>query len=81
MTTIKLERFVIQASTLQQGWWVCTDKLHNILCSFEEHKFNETHQFSLGSDTFKTEAEALAYATYLREMGDWLRENHYDKIF
>lgn len=75
-------RFLLQHSQAHPDGWVCTDKAHNIVCRFEEHKFNETQQFTLlDSDTFNSKAEALAYATYLREMGDWLKENHYEKIF
>ena len=75
-------RFILQRSTRQQGWWVCTDKAHNIVCRFEEHNFNDTQQFTLlDGDTFNSKAEALAHATYLKEMGDWLREHHHDKIF
>lgn len=77
-----MERFIIQVSTRQEGWWVCTDKENNIVCRFEEHKFNETQEFTmLDGDKYSTIAEALAQARYIREMSDWLRENHYDKVF
>ena len=76
------DRFIIQPSTRQQGWWVCSDQKHNIVCRFEAHKFNDTQEFTLlDGDSFETRDEALAHATYLREMADWLREYHYDKIF
>lgn len=77
-----MERFIIQPSTLQQGWWVCTDTENNIVCRFEGHKFNDTQEFTLlDGDTFGKKEEAIKYATFVREMGDWLRDNHYDKIF
>ena len=77
-----MARFIIQPSSRQQDWWVCTDKKYNIVCRFENHKFNETQQFTLlDGDEFETTEEALAYAGYLREMADWLRDNHYDKVF
>ena len=81
ITSDNMERFIIQPSTRQPGWWVCTDKAHNIVCRFQEHKFNETQDFTLlDGDTFETTEEALAHATYLREMADWLKENHYEKV-
>lgn len=77
-----MARFILQPSDLQQGWWVCVDTEHNIVCRFAAHKFNDTQKITmLDGDTFATSKEALAYSTYLREMGDWLRENHYDKVF
>ena len=75
-------RFIIQKSEQKEGWWVCTDKAHNIVCLFQDHRYNETQNFTLiDGDTFQTKEEALAVATYLREMGDWLFKHHYDKIF
>ena len=77
-----MERFIIQPSTLQQDWWVCTDTKNNIVCRFESHKFNDTQEFTLlDGNTFGTKEEAIKYATFVREMGDWLRDNHYNKIF
>ena len=77
-----MERFILQKSKSIKDGWVCTDKLHNIVCVFENHKFNDTQKFTLlDGDKFDTKEEALAVATYLREMADWLRENHYNKVF
>jgi hypothetical protein len=74
-------RFNLQRSNRQQGWWVCTDKVHNIVCRFVEHKFNDTQDFTLlNGETFETVDEALAQVTYLREMTDWLVENHHNKL-
>lgn len=76
------DRFIIQQSTRQANWWVCTDTAHGIVCRFEAHRFNDTQEITLlDGDTFPTREEALACATYLREMADWLRKNHYNKIF
>lgn len=77
-----MERFILQKSATQENWWVCTDTEYNIVCRFENHRFNDTQEFTLlDGDTFGTKEEALAYATYLREMADWLRDNHYDIVF
>lgn len=75
-------RYLLQKSQRQEGWLVCTDTAHNIVCRFQEHRFNDTQEFTLlDGDKFKTSGEALAYATYMREMGDWLAKNHYNEIF
>ena len=77
-----MSRFILQESQNKADHWVCTDKLHNIVCVFENHKYNDTQKFTLlDGDTFKSDTEALKVATYLREMADWLRDNHYDKVF
>ena len=76
------DRFILQRSTRQQDWWVCTDKEHNIVCRFQAHRYNDTQEFTLlDGDKFPNEAEALKVATYIREMVDWLRDNHYNKVF
>lgn len=71
------ERFILQPSQ-EQGFWVATDTVNGIVIKFREHQFNETQQTTLlNGETFKTAEEALAVATYMREIADWLRENHY----
>lgn len=73
-----MERFVLQQST-QQGWWVCTDTVNNIVCKFKEHDFNNTSKFTFLDDV--EHPDALAIARIMREFGDWLGKNHSDKIF
>lgn len=76
-----MARFILQQST-EPTWWVYTDTAHNIVCRFKEHEFNNTQDFTLlDGDTFSTREEALSFATYTREMADWLLDNHKDKIF
>jgi len=75
------ERFVLQESTTPE-WYVVTDTANNIVVRFQNHRFNDTQQVTLlDGDTFKTEKEAIRYATYIRELADWLRDNHYNKVF
>lgn len=73
-----MERFILQQST-QQGWLVCTDKENLIVCQFQEHRFNDTQKFTFLED--EPHPDALAIARVVREMADWLRENHYNKVF
>ena len=76
-----MDRFILQRSATP-GWWVATDKENNIVVQFEHGKYNDTQKVTLlNGDTFKSEAEAMKVATYLRELADWLREEHYEKLF
>jgi len=72
-----MSRFIIQTSD-KPNHWVCTDTENGIVCVFENHKFNDTQKFTVLED-IKPDAAIIAKA--VREMADWLRENHYDKVF
>lgn len=72
-------RFIIQPSTRQRDWWVCTDKANGLVCRFETHKFNDTQKFTFLEDM--EQSDALTIARIVREMADWLRSNHYEKVF
>lgn len=73
-----MERFIIQHSQAQPDGWVCTDKENGIVCRFTAHQFNETQQFTMLDDVECPDAQTLA--RMVREMADWLRFNHYDKV-
>lgn len=69
-------RYILQQSSTPNKW-VCTDKENGLVCIFEDKSFNETQKFTLLNDV-KPDAVALAKAA--KDMGDWLRENHYEKV-
>lgn len=73
-----MERYIIQPSE-QEGYFVCTDQINKIVCKFEEHSFNDNQSFRLLEDFDSVNYKKLAELS--REMGDWLRLNHYEKIF
>jgi len=79
-----MERFVLQKSEKKPDTWVVTDMKWGLTGTFTEHRFNETQKFTLlydvkvGTDANELVSE-LAHA--MTEIGDWLKENHYDKIF
>ena len=73
-----MERYLLQQSD-KPGHWVCTDQENLIVCVFKEHQFNETQEMTT-LENFDPN-NFMKLATYMREMGDWLFENHYDKIF
>jgi DNA-binding XRE family transcriptional regulator len=76
---MKNNKFVLQQAQTQNNGWVCADVENGIVCSFDDGKFNETQKITILNDIAKPDAQKIA--GIVREMGDWLRENHYDKIF
>jgi len=73
-----MERFILQKST-NAGYFVCTDTKNKITCIFKKHDYNNDQKFTLLED-FDPE-NFMQIAKYTREMAEWLRENHYEKIF
>ncbi|MFT3753696.1 MAG: hypothetical protein QM800_12760 [Paludibacter sp.] len=74
-----MERFILQPSELQPGKWVCTDTVNLLVCTFGNKNYNDDQEFTVLKDFDPINANELA--RFAREMGDWLRSNHYDKIF
>ena len=72
-----MERFILQKSE-DPGYWVCTDQQNGIVCKFEQGNFNGNQKITQLEDS---SADAMAIARSLREMADWLNDNHSDKIF
>lgn len=73
-----MERYLLQESTSRENWLVCTDTANGIVCLFERHAFNETQEFTFLEDS---KIDALEIARLMREMADWLHDNHYNEIF
>lgn len=73
-----MARYILQKSTNRKNWLVCTDTVNGIVCMFERNAFNETQEFTFLEDH---EADALELARLMREMADWLFDNHYTEIF
>ncbi|MBR4593469.1 MAG: hypothetical protein IKO33_02675 [Bacteroidaceae bacterium] len=74
-----MERFILQKGSGVHNW-LCTDKENGIVCEFQEHQFNDTQRVVPLEDNILNN-NPLALAKAMREMADWLRENHYDKVF
>jgi hypothetical protein len=75
------ERFLLQKSELKENYFVCTDTENLIMCIYEKHNFNDNQEFQVLKDFKFTDTTANDLARIVREMSDWLRENHYDTIF
>ncbi|MDR1561110.1 MAG: helix-turn-helix transcriptional regulator [Holosporaceae bacterium] len=69
-----MERFKIEPDN--SGAWICTDTKNQIFCHFENGKFNETQK-----TRFTQQEDFQVLARYCREMSDWLKANHYEKVF
>ena len=73
------ERFRIEKSQLKDGWWVLTDTVNLVVITFEEGKFNETQRITQleGGDNYTSMNDVMAQIRVIREMSDWLAQNHY----
>ena len=69
-------RFLLQGSADRKGW-VVTDLDYGVVVTFRNHRFDTTKKITFLDDK---PADHLVVARILREMGDWLGENHKDKI-
>ena len=75
-----MNRYRLEPSQLNEGWWVCTDTENLLVCTFQEGKFNDTQKFTNleGEDEkFQSMDEVMAHLRVMREMSDWLAVNHY----
>ena len=74
------ERFVLQPSKEMQDGWVATDTENGIVLRFENRKLEQTMRCTpLLTDG--REPTAIELATTIRELLDWLKEKHKDKVF
>lgn len=71
-----MERFSILK--LSNGKWLCADSVTGITVSWENHRYNDTQEATINNDTHFSVQEL---ATAMRELSDYLRANHYDKVF
>lgn len=71
-----MERFKLEPVNDLPGHYIVEDTKSGIFCMFEKGKFNETQEF-----TNLPKKDIMQVPTYMQELGDWLRNNHYDKIF
>jgi hypothetical protein len=73
-----MNKYKLEQSKEKQGWWVLTDTINLIVIKFQEGKFNDTQKVTLlNGDDFSSMEDAMKQVKALREMADWLAENHY----
>jgi transcriptional regulator with XRE-family HTH domain len=71
-------QYSLVPSDSKPNHWVCTDLTNGIVCVFESRKFNDTQTVTRLEDVNIT---ALQLAAASRDMADWLRANHPEKMF
>jgi len=72
------ERFKIENQKDSEHWLV-TDKDNLIVIFFENHRFNDTQRIVPIYEITQEQIKILP--RILREMSEWLAQNHYDKVF
>ena len=71
-------RFLLQRSQETKHGWVCTDLDHKVVVIWKEHRFNDTKKITFLEDA---PTDYLERARVMREIGDWLSENHNEILF
>ena len=74
-----MAKYIIQKSEQKPNHWVCSDTENGIVCIFENAKFDDTQEVTLLNDVKGLDTYAIP--RLMREMNDWLINNHHDKIF
>jgi len=72
-------KYILQKSKNDPMKWVLTDTEAQIVCTFVEGEFNDTHKFTPLNDLKDYDIEALP--AIVNDMAAWLRDNHYEIIF
>lgn len=78
-----MERFRLDKSTEHPGWWVLTDTENLIVLKFKEHNFNEEQKVTVLEESRFSGQPGMAnqIARIMREMGEYMRSNHYGLLF
>lgn len=74
-----MPKYLLQKSDKRPLCWVLTDTENQIVCRFTEGQFNETQQITLLEDP--APRMVMEMPRIMREMADWLAQNHYELLF
>lgn len=72
-----MKRFIIQESE-KQNHFVVTDQTNGICIIFEKGNFNGTQEITDLNNT--DPVDFMKQAKQMREVGEWLYQNHTDKV-
>lgn len=75
-----MERYILQKSTEHNNWFVATDTLAGVVVKFEKGKFNETQKATMLEDLNFHGGTPTRLATAMKELTEWLIENHSDVL-
>lgn len=74
-----MPKYLLQKSDKRPLGWVLTDTENQIVCRFVEGQFNDTQQITLLEDP--DPRMVMEMPRIMREMADWLAQNHYELVF
>ena len=74
-----MNRFKLEKSKEQPGWWVLTDTKNLVVIKFEEHKYNETQKVYLLKESGMISSPDIEtkLARIMREMGEYMYTHWY----
>ncbi len=74
-----MNRFKLEKSKEQPGWWVLTDTENLVVIKFEEHKYNETQKVYLlkESEMISSPDIETKLARIMREMSEYMYTHWY----
>lgn len=74
-----MNRFKLEKSKEQPGWWVLTDTKNLVVIKFEEHKYNETQKVYLlkESEMISSPDIETKLARIMREIGEYMYTHWY----
>lgn len=80
-----MARYKITRHSERKDWWQCTDTENGLIMTWRDHHFNDEQEAQLTDEAhkkvIKSAAPEMVAAKLLREMADWLGQNHSDKVF
>ena len=74
-----MTRFILKKSKTRPLWWVLCDMENEIVCQFQEGRFNDTQHYTPLRDDAEYDMEKLP--AIARDSAEWLRANHYELLF
>lgn len=74
-----MDKYILKKSDNLPDGWVLSDAEYGIVIVFEEGRFNETQKITFLDDI--QSPDPVEIASRVREMGEWLMENHRELVF
>lgn len=75
-----MSKYTIQPSSTHPSGWVLTDIENNVVIRFKQGAYNETQEVTFLEDSAALTHTPLELARILREMGEWIYNNHKELI-
>ena len=75
-----MERYLLQKSAERENWLVVTDTIAGIVVKFEKGKLNDTQKATMLEDLNFHKGTPTKLATAMRDLTEWLINNHSDVL-